>query len=210
MSLQTFLLYLVTWTLVALIPGPAVMCSMAQSVRHGFRSSLAGIAGIQTGNFLFFVCVAFGLGALLTEATTAFTVLRVVGAIYLLYLGVRIILSSFRRTGSKVVPVGDVKPPPHGSLFLQGLLIQLTNPKALLFVSALLPQFIDPHRAAIPQLAVLVVTTIAVDLISLSSYAFLARCGIQSFRGSRFSAWLERVFGAALIFFGVRLLVSRK
>jgi homoserine/homoserine lactone efflux protein len=149
------------------------------------------------------------LRTLLTTATTAFTILRVAGAIYLFYLGVRIILSTFRRP----VP-GAAKPamrlPAHHSLFLQGLLIQLTNPKALLFVSALLPQFIDPHRSVPVQLVILVFTTIAVDSVVLSSYAFLAQRGIQSFRTSRWSAWLERIFGAALVFFGVRLLFSRK
>jgi homoserine/homoserine lactone efflux protein len=209
MSLQTFLLYLATWSLVALIPGPAVMCSVAQSTRYGFRSSLAGIAGIQSGNFLFFVCIALGLGALLATASAAFTVLRITGAIYLFYLGARIIASTFRWTASKTAPP-PASLPARRSLFLQGLLIQITNPKALLFVSALLPQFIDPQRPALPQLVILVLTTIAVDLMVLSSYAFLAQKGIQSFRASRFSAWLERVFGAALIFFGFRLLFSRK
>lgn len=209
MSLQTFLLYLATWSLVALIPGPAVMCSMAQATQHGFRSSLAGIAGIQSGNFLFFVCIACGLGALLAAATTAFVILRVAGAIYLFYLGARIILSSFRRSASKVT-VPAALPPARRSLFLQGLLVQITNPKALLFITALLPQFIEPHRSLLPQLVMLVLATIAVDLIVLSSYAFLAHRGIQSFRASRFSAWLERAFGAALVFFGFRLLLSRK
>jgi len=209
MSTQIFLLYFATWSLVALTPGPAVMCSVAQSTRYGFRSSLAGIAGIQLGNLIFFVCIAFGLGTLLAKATTAFTVLRFIGAIYLFYLGTRIILGTFRRTGMKTAqPVA--MPPAYRNLFLQGLLIQLTNPKALLFVSALLPQFLDPHRPAPPQLVILVLTTIAVDLMVLSSYAFLAHRGVQTFRAFRVSKWLERVFGAALVFFGFRLLVSRK
>src|SRR5438132_3749976 len=100
MSIQIFLLYLGTWSLVALTPGPAVMCSMAQATRYGFRLSLAGIAGIELGNLLFFVCIALGLGALLATATTAFTVVRVLGAIYLLYRGARIILHTFRRSSS--------------------------------------------------------------------------------------------------------------
>jgi len=143
MSIQTFLLYLGTWSLVAMTPGPAVMCSMAQSTRYGFRSSLAGVSGIQVGNFLFFVCVALGLATLLAAATSAFTVLRILGAVYLFYLGARIIVSTFRTSTRACQPTG----PARRSLFLQGLLVQLTNPKALLFVSALLPQFIEPHRS---------------------------------------------------------------
>src|SRR5262245_27620342 len=207
MSLQIFFFYLLTWSLVAVTPGPAVMCSMAQATRYGFRSSLAGISGIQLGNFLFFVCVALGLGTLLATATTAFAVLRVIGAIYLFYLGVRIILATFRRSSSTAVQL-PAEPPAHRNLYLQGLLIQFTNPKALLFVSALLPQFIDPHRSGPLQLVILVFTTIAVDTVVLSSYAFLAQRGVKALRASRVSVWLERVFGAALVLFGFRLLFS--
>jgi homoserine/homoserine lactone efflux protein len=209
MNIKIFLLYLAAWSLAALTPGPAVMCSMAQSTRYGFRSSLAGISGIQLGSFVFFVCVALGLGTLLATATVAFTVLRVLGAIYLFYLGVRIVVASFqRRVEQASQPAVAVVA--HRSLFLQGLLIQLTNPKALLFVSALLPQFIDPQRSVPLQLLILLVATIAIDLVVLSSYAYFAHRGIQSFRASRFSVWLERVFGAALVIFGFRLLASRK
>src|SRR5580704_12978351 len=128
MSTRIFLLYFATWSLVALTPGPAVMCSMAQATRHGFRSSLAGISGIQLGNFLFFVCIALGLGTLLATATTAFAVLRVLGAIYLFYLGARIIVSTFRRSAAEVTRIETPATTRRG-LFLQGLLIQLTNPK---------------------------------------------------------------------------------
>jgi homoserine/homoserine lactone efflux protein len=209
MKIEIFSLYLATWTLVALTPGPAVMCSMAQSTRFGFRSSIAGISGIQLGNLVFFICIAFGLGALLATATRAFTVLRFIGALYLLYLGGRIIFSTFRRSAIKPEQP-SLAAANHRNLFLQGLLIQITNPKALLFVSALLPQFIDPHRAAAPQLGMLVITTILVDTTVLSSYAFLAGRGARSFRDSRAAAWINRVLGATLVFFGVRLLVSRK
>jgi len=208
MNINTFLLYFAAWSLAALSPGPAVMCSVAQSARYGFRSSLAGISGIQFGNFLFFVCLALGFGAILATAIVVFSVLRVIGAIYLFYLGWRIIISSFRRK-----PAVDDKIPTsvaRHSLFLQGLLVQITNPKALLFVSALLPQFIEPHHRLLFQLVILLVTTVAVDTVILSSYAFFAQKGIRSFRASHFSAWLERMLGAALIFFGFRLLISRK
>src|SRR5579862_8769967 len=136
MNNKIFFLYLAAWSLAALTPGPAVMCSMAQSTRYGFRSSLAGIFGIQLGSFVFFVCIALGLGTLLATATAAFTVLRVVGAIYLFYLGVRIVVASFRRRVEQASQPA-VAVAARRSLFLQGLLIQLTNPKALLFVSAL-------------------------------------------------------------------------
>jgi homoserine/homoserine lactone efflux protein len=208
MSLHNFLLYVVTWSLVALTPGPAVMCAMAQATRYGVRSSVVGITGIQTGNFLFFVAIALGLATLLATATTAFNVLRLLGAAYLFYLGVRIIVSSFRRSAAGGAKA-SVPPPPRRNLFLQGLLIQLSNPKALLFVSALLPQFIEPNRPVLLQLALLVAATIIVDSLVLSAYAFFAGRGAQAFRTSRLAPWIERAFGTALVFFGVRLLLSR-
>jgi homoserine/homoserine lactone efflux protein len=208
MSPKIFLLYLMTWLLVALTPGPAVICSMTQATRYGFRSSLVGISGIQAGNFLFFVCIALGIGTLLATASTAFTILRILGAIYLLYLGLRLIAATIWRSPAKAAEASR-SPGAHRSLFLQGLLIQVTNPKALLFVSALLPQFIEPNRSAPLQLAILVFTTVAVDFVVLSLYAFFAQRGVESFRASRFSRWLERAFGATLVFFGVRLLFSR-
>jgi homoserine/homoserine lactone efflux protein len=208
MSMKILALYFVTWLLVALTPGPAVICSMTQATRYGFRSSLAGISGIQVGNFVFFLCIALGIGTLLATATTAFTVLRILGALYLLYLGVRIIASTIWRPA--LAPTQPASPATGHGLFLQGLLIQLANPKALLFVSALLPQFIDPHRPVIPQLALLVLITIAVDFMVLSSYAFFAHRSAAAFRTSRFSRWLERLFGATLVLFGLRLFVSQK
>jgi homoserine/homoserine lactone efflux protein len=209
MSAQIFFLYLLTWTVVALTPGPAVMCAMAQATRHGVRLGLAGIFGIQAGNLLFFMCVGFGLGTLLATATTAFTVLRIVGAIYLFYLGMRIIIGSFRRKSTQTVEL-IAQPVQRRNLFLQGLLIQITNPKALLFVSALLPQFIRPERPLVLQLCILAAATIGVDAVVLTSYACFAAKGAASFRKSKLSGWLERAVGATLVFFGLRLLLSRK
>jgi homoserine/homoserine lactone efflux protein len=100
--------------------------------------------------------------------------------------------------------------PDRAGLLLQGFVIQVTNPKALLFMSALLPQFIHPQKPLGMQLTVLLATTIAVDLLVLSAYAYFALRGAQSLRASGFSGWLERTFGVALVVFGVRLLSARK
>jgi threonine/homoserine/homoserine lactone efflux protein len=207
MSADVFFLYLGAWTLVAIAPGPAVMCAMSHSTRFGFRHALVGIAGIQLGHLVFFGCVAFGLAAVLSAATTGFTILRIVGALYLLYLGVRIVASTFVTRKSRH-PAAH--PPDRSSLLLQGFAIQVTNPKALLFMSALLPQFIQPQYPLPAQLLVLLATTIAVDTLVLSAYAYFALRGAESLRASGFSVWLERTFGAALIVLGIRLLASRK
>jgi homoserine/homoserine lactone efflux protein len=89
-------------------------------------------------------------------------------------------------------------------------MVQVTNPKALLFVSALLPQFVDASRNIMLQLTLLMICTIVVDTVVLVCYAFLVERGMQSFRSSGFSRWIERAFGFALVALGLRLFAWRK
>ena len=166
---------------------------------------MAGILGIQLGHFVFFGCVASGLAALLDTASTAFGILRVVGAVYLCYLGLRLIVATTRIPKPEQV-VKSI--PTQRRLVWQGFAIQVTNPKALLFMSALLPQFIRPDHPLPIQLGLLLGITIAVDVVVLSMYAWLAMRGARSLQTAGLTAWLERALGAALLFFGVRLLVG--
>lgn len=209
MSAAILYLYLVTWTLVALSPGPAAMCVMSQATRHGVRASFAGIAGIQSGNLVFFACIAMGLASMLSTATTAFAALRMIGAAYLCWLGVRVLISTFRQPMPAITETRAAAPPSR-SLFLQGLLIQLTNPKALLFMSALLPQFIDGGQPVGFQIALLAIITVAVDVTVMAGYAALAGRGSRTLKSSALVTWIERAFGAALIAFGVRIVTARR
>lgn len=208
MALETFLLYLATWTLVALSPGPAVMFAMSQAARHGMRGATAGTAGILSGHLVCFVAVALGLAALLARVSGAMTVIRVIGALYLCHLGVRMLMARPRAPAD--LAANAPQPPAHTGLLLQGLLVQLTNPKNLLFVLALLPQFIAPDRPLLPQLAIMFTVTVVIDGVVLLAYALLAARGARALKGSRILAWLERGFGAALIFFGMRLALTPK
>jgi len=207
MALNTFLLYLATWTLVALSPGPAVMFSMSQAARHGMRGAAAGTAGILIGHVFVFGAVAFGLAALLASYSGAVTTIRIVGALYLMYLGAKMLFSKPRAPAEVVAaPVA----PHHGGLVLQGLAVQLTNPKLLLFVLALLPQFISPDYPLLLQLSIMLAVTMLIDGAVLLAYAQIAARGARALKGSRVVAWLERMLGAALIFFGLKLLASHK
>ncbi|HEU4591039.1 MAG TPA: LysE family translocator [Steroidobacteraceae bacterium] len=208
MALDTFVLYLAAWTLVALSPGPAVLFVMSQAARHGRRGALAGTAGILSGHLVCFSAVALGLAALLARFNGAITAIRVVGALYLMYLGAKMLLAG-PRTGVQIAARSASAPAHHG-IALQGLLVQLTNPKNLLFVLALLPQFIHPGHPLLLQLAIMLAVTMIIDGVVLMAYAHLAARGARALRSSRVVRWLERVFGAALIFFGIRLLASPK
>jgi homoserine/homoserine lactone efflux protein len=206
MALDTFLLYLATWTVVALSPGPAVMFVMSQGARFGNRGAIAGTAGILMGHLVCFSLVAFGLAALLARFSAAVDVIRIGGALYLMYLGVKMVLT--KPHGPQAVAVNGA-PPAHHGIALQGLAVQLTNPKNLLFVLALLPQFIAADRPVLPQLAIMFAVTVIIDGAVLMSYAQLAVRGARALKGSRVMLWVERVFGAALVFFGIKLLSTR-
>ncbi|HEV8444442.1 MAG TPA: LysE family translocator [Steroidobacteraceae bacterium] len=208
MPLDAFLLFLAAWTLVALSPGPAVMFVMSKTARHGLRGGVAGTLGVVSGHLFTFSAVALGLAALLAKFSDAVYAIRIVGALYLLYLGVKMLLSKPRAVtpinGSAGAPVAR-----HG-IMLQGLGVQLTNPKNLLFVLALLPQFIRPGYPLLLQLGIMLTVTIVIDGAVLLAYANLAAHGARALKGSRVVSWLERVFGTALVFFGLKLLTSRR
>jgi homoserine/homoserine lactone efflux protein len=209
MTIESLLLYLGTWLLVALTPGPAVIYVMSQAAKSGLEAGFRGVVGIQIGNLIFFVCIAFGLVTLLMAVTNAFVVLQVAGAAYLFYLGVRIIISSLQRTPGGTVPT--CRPVEKaGHLVLQAVLVQLTNPKALMFVSALVPQFLDPERPLAFQIAILLSCTMAVDSVVLGSYVFLADRGTHALRHTAVFRWIQCTFGVALVGLGVRLLDGRK
>ena len=207
MALNTFLLYLATWTLVALSPGPAVLFSMSQATRHGMRGAAAGTAGILLGHVIVFGAVALGLAALLASYSGAVSTIRIVGALYLMYLGAKMLFSKPR--DAEAIAAAPA-PPAHGGLVLQGLVVQLTNPKLLLFVLALLPQFISADYPLPLQL-----------LHHADGYRGHRRHRAAGLCEARV-AWrtcaqgLTRIGMAgtrlrgALIFFGLNLLISRK
>jgi len=208
MPLDTFLLFLAAWSLVALSPGPAVMFVMSQTARHGMRGGVAGTLGIVSGHLFTFSAVALGLAAVLAKYSEAVMAIRIVGALYLMYLGVKMLWSRPRAMSTEVAS-GAAPPARHG-IVLQGLAVQLTNPKNLLFVLALLPQFIRQGYPLLLQLGIMLVVTILIDGGVLLAYANLAAHGARALKGSRVIAWLERLFGAALIFFGIKLMLSRQ
>ncbi len=208
MDFSSLALYFAAWFLVALTPGPAVVYAMTQATRHGFRPALVGILGVQLGHLVFFGCVAGGLATALAAASSAFTTLRLIGAAYLGYLGLRVFLATFQSRPLETSAV--TMTPTRRRLLLQGAAIQITNPKALLFMSALLPQFIRPQFALATQLPALLAITLAVDVLVLGAYAYFAARGAQSLRRSGMTAWLERALGAVLVFCGIRLVAARR
>src|SRR5262245_47262826 len=137
MTWETWIVFVVTETVLCLTPGPAVLFVVAQGIGRGAGAALAAAAGILAGNAFYFALSATGLGAMLLAAYGLFSAIKWVGAAYLVWLGV----STFR---ARAVP-HEVPAAAGGRLLGRGFVVQVANPKALVFFTALLPQFIDPN-----------------------------------------------------------------
>jgi homoserine/homoserine lactone efflux protein len=179
MTLKTWLLFLIMETSLSLSPGPAVFYVVSQGVR-AFRRCVPATLGILTANAIYFALSATSLGALIAASARFFTLAKWLGAVYLAYLGIKSLRAAAR---IPAVPLTAAPAPPaqapmatgeRRQIFTGALALQSSNPKALLFFLALLPQFIDTHRAVGPQMAVLAATSMLPEFCILLCYGWLA------------------------------------
>jgi homoserine/homoserine lactone efflux protein len=189
-------LFIVTETLLCLTPGPAVLLILSQALGGGVRVSFGASLGILAGNTLYFLLSATSVGALLVASPTVFMMLKWLGAAYLIWLGI----GAFRGTS----PAFSVRADAGASRSMlrrvwQGFLVQTTNPKALLFFTALLPQFIDPALPVAFQVAVLGLASIVIEFCVLIGYGVLAGRASRIATRPRFAALTGRLSGGALI-----------
>ena len=169
MSWHTWLIFVVTASAMIVTPGPAVLFVTAQALQVGPRSALWANLGILAANIMYFGLSALGLGAILLGSATLFAGLRYAGVAYLIYLGIQ----HLRAAGAPAAPA-DLPQRSGVARFRSAFLVQAANPKALVFFTALLPQFVDPRRGIAPQIAVLMVTSTVLEFIGLAGYGYLA------------------------------------
>jgi len=209
MSLKLLLIFAVTEFLLSLTPGPAVLLVVSQGVESGFRPSLRGVAGILTSNAIHFFLSALGLGALLLASATLFQIIKWLGIAYLIVSGVKMLFSTSPTTEDEAtVALIDTRKRSL-KLFSQGLLTQLANPKAIVFFTALLPQFVSPNGRVVEQFVLLGVVSIAVEFPVLVGYGWLAQRGRKLFP-ERFSSLPSRIAGGFLIGAGLGLASMRR
>lgn len=203
MNSVNYLLYIAACTAVIVVPGPSVTVIIANSLRSGTRAGLANVAGTQAGLLVMLGTLAIGLSAIVSAMAIWFDVLRLVGAAYLVYLGVKM----WRGTGT--LPPQASAPAAKGSYFWQGVLVIWTNPKALLFFGAFIPQFIDPTENTLQQVLVLGLTFMLLATFLDSAYA-IAAGKMGRLLASRNVRILERLSGSCLITSGIWLALSRR
>lgn len=158
-------LFLTTMAVLAATPGPANLFSVANGMRRGPGAVMAGVAGMNLATLVWFAAAALGLGTLVHAFPLAFRWLAVAGGLYLVWLGGSSIWAGLRRAPEAHAPETAGR-----SAFRDGFLVQLANPKALLFFIGVLPPFLDPDRPTVPQLALFALGTIGMDVITMSGY----------------------------------------
>ncbi len=216
MSLSTWLLYATAVIVLTVTPGPTVLMCMANAVQHGPRHAMISVMGSTVAIVTIMALSALGMGAVLATSETAFLVLKWCGAAYLAYLGISMILS--RQPAIETAhdrdqtPMPTVRPGPirRRKLALQGLLVGASNPKALLFFSALFPQFIDPTAPQWPQFLILSSTFVVFEVFWLSVYALAARRAQAWLRTPRHNQWFNRVTGAVFLLAAGAVALTRR
>jgi threonine/homoserine/homoserine lactone efflux protein len=177
MTLEIYIAYVLACFLIAIVPGPTVTVIIANSLAHGTRAGLLNVAGTQIGLGLMMAILVVGLSSVIAAMGWLFDWLRIAGAIYLAWLGWKLLRTPDFSGGNARLDK------PRGGFLLQGFLVIMANPKALLWFGAFIPQFIDPKGNYVTQIILLGLTAMAVALVSDGAYAVLT---------GRAGTWLSR------------------
>ncbi len=203
MSLQLYLAFVAACIALALLPGPIVTLLIANGLRHGTRAALINIAGAQAGLAIVIGIVSVGLTSLMATMGYWFDWVRLAGAAYLVWLGIRLIRFPVEGVAAEAPP-----PPPRGGFFLQGLMVLLSNPKVLVFFGAFIPQFMDMSRDHVSQVALLGVTFMVIAGLTDASYALAAGRARLFFSNHR-TRLVSRISGGFMIGGGIWLALTR-
>ena len=205
MNWELWLVFVATEGLLCVTPGPAVLMVIAQGLTRGVPAGLSATLGVLAGNSFYFALSATSLGALIAASHEMFLIVKWLGAAYLIWLG----LAAFRGRSSSL-SVNPARPAGLLRVFANGVVLQLANPKALLFFVALLPQFIDPAERIMPQIVILGVTSVALEFLALLAYSMAAsRCRVVVAR-SQFARLADRIAGSCLICAGLLTAAIRR
>jgi homoserine/homoserine lactone efflux protein len=209
MSFATWITFVLAAAIIAVSPGSGAVLSMSHGLSYGVKRTSATIAGLQLGLLLILAIAGAGVGSLLLASEMAFNVVKTVGALYLIWLG----LSQWR---AKVAAGGMAGAPLQAALpsarrrVLTGFLTNATNPKGIIFMVAVLPQFITQDAPLLPQLLILAATMCVIDLVVMHSYAFLASSMQRFFRDASSVKKQNRVFGGLLMLIGSALFFVKR
>lgn len=206
MSIDQYLAFVAITSVFLLSPGPSVMLSINNGVKFGVQLSSIAVLGNVSAFQLLIALSALGLGAVLTTSAEVFNFLKLLGAVYLVYLGLKIWFSPVITSQNGAANNdGDSAP---SKLFKQAFLVTSSNPKALVYVTALLPQFIDTGESLLPQITTLAITSAVVQFVIFMAYVLLASKARHWLQHATKRKILNRVSGITFMGFGVALGLS--
>ncbi|MEM9781261.1 MAG: LysE family translocator [Pseudomonadota bacterium] len=212
-SPETLIAFFAAALLFAVFPGPAVIYTATRTLAEGRRAGLLAVAGLQIGGLAHVLAAAAGLSALLNAVPTAYLILKIAGALYLVWIGIGLILRVPERV--EAVDVDALAAVRRGRALrgvLQGMLVEVLNPKAALFYVAFLPQFVDPAAAFAPWVQFLVlglVVNVMFGMVDLASVVSAAAMTARMRRSTTLGRLVRRAGGAVLIALGARLAIER-
>ena len=197
MTFETWLIYFLAIIFLCLTPGPNSLLALTNGVRFGVKYTFYSSLGCAIGSALIIAISMSGIGLVLAASVTFFQIIKILGALYLIYLGVNLILAKSEslqiNTGSQGISRSRLQ------LFIQGFTVVVTNPKVLLFFTAFLPQFYNLEKPIIPQYLVLALTFVLFELVLELSLAVLSSSLIENYGSSRQMAWFNRITGGVFI-----------
>jgi homoserine/homoserine lactone efflux protein len=215
MAFSTWITFVIAASIIAVSPGSGAVLSMSHGLSYGVRKASGTILGLQAGLLLVLAIAGAGVGSLLLASELAFNVVKTVGALYLIWLG----FSQWRAkvqaapgaegAGGPGAPAQAVLPSLRKRV-LTGFLTNATNPKGIIFMVAVLPQFIAQDHPLVPQLLILAATMCTIDLVVMHSYAFLASSMQRFFRDAKSVKRQNRVFGGLLMAVGAALFFVKR
>jgi threonine/homoserine/homoserine lactone efflux protein len=190
-----FALFLGVMAVMAITPGPANVFAIATGVQKGPRAALEGVAGMNAATLVWFAAAALGLAALVRAYPQAFRALAIVGGVYVAWLGLKSLWAGVSSNGKAL----HVEARMGASAFRDGFAVQIANPKAVLFFTAVLPPFLDPVRATGQQLAAFAVATIGMDVLAMSAYGLAGASLARGFERASFRRGFAVIVGLLLL-----------
>ena len=199
MGMELYIAFVVAAVVILVIPGPTIILVISQAAAHGRKSVIPLAAGVVCGDFTAMTLSLCGLGAVLAASAAVFNLLKWLGAIYLVYLGIRLWRSD---PGRKSFPDRTEKASAR-SLFRSSYIVTALNPKGIAFFVAFMPQFIDPHGPVLAQFVLLGATFLLLAVTNAALYAVFAGHLSDTLRKNRVHKWFNRCGGSALIGAGI-------
>jgi homoserine/homoserine lactone efflux protein len=208
MTFQAWLLFCATETILCFTPGPAVLLVVSQSIARGASAGFSASLGILTANTAYFALSGTSLGAVLVASWQAFTVIKWLGAGYLVWVGGQML---FKNNASSIRPdIAETSAHTTQRGFSLAVLTQGTNPKALVFFTAILPQFINPNTPVLPQILMMGASSVVIEFLVLAIYIGTCHTARRWVRQPRVVGVLQRLGGGLLVSAGVRLALVRR